>query len=105
MTNNTDTNDAEGEQLAHPLQRLKEQAEERMERAQKERVHCPECGTEVLKDTVEEAVETAETHDEKRHNGKRTSKVNGILIPSDKVARAAGKAVQKLRDGGDSVER
>jgi hypothetical protein len=65
----------------HPLERLKEQAEEAKKRREKEIVSCPECGTEILKDDMQEAIETAESHDEQRHDGERTTLVNGILPP------------------------
>lgn len=92
----------------HPLDRLKQKAEEINERRKKERVYCPECGTEVLKESIEDAVETAETHDEKRHDGERTTKVNGLLLPSRKTVEAAQEFVEKLGlsddgDGGDQA--
>ncbi len=73
----------------HPLEKLAEEAEKQRKRAEKERVHCPECGTELLKDSIEEAVETAEKHDDSRHDGERTTKVNGMLPPGDDVVEAA----------------
>lgn len=65
----------------HPLEKLKQQAEEAQKRREKEVVACPECGTELLKDSIEEAVDTADKHDEKRHDGEPTTKVNGIVPP------------------------
>lgn len=106
MTDN-DTGDTERpDDLAeldvdHPavrLAKMKKEAEKRRERAEKEVVACEECGTEVLYDDIEEAVETAERHDEKRHDGERTATVNGIPVPSDDLAEAAQEAVEKLRE-------
>jgi len=69
------------EQPVHPLERLKQQAKEARKKQEKERVHCPNCGTTVWKDTIEDALKTQEKHDEQRHNGEPTTKINGIVPP------------------------
>jgi hypothetical protein len=48
--------------------------------------------------TVEEALDTADTHDENQHDGERTALVNGMLPPSDELAEAASEAVEQLRE-------
>lgn len=63
-----------------------------------ERVRCPECGTTTVVATVEEALDTAETHDDQQHDGERTALVNGMLPPSDELAEAASEAVEQLRE-------
>lgn len=88
----------------HPLEKLKQEAEKKQERREKEVVHCPECGTELLKDDIEDAVETAEKHDESRHDGERTTTVNGMLLPSDDVVEAAEDALSKLRKAEETQE-
>lgn len=93
-------NDSGGsEQPIHPLRRLKKQAEEQNKRRDKEVVHCPECGTEVFKDSLEAAVETAEAHDESRHGGEPTTKINGIVTPkfSDEQKEQIRDAVWSLQ--------
>lgn len=82
----------------HPLEQLKEQAEEAKKRHEKEIVSCPECGTELLKDDIEEAVNTAESHDQNRHDGNPTTKVNGIVLPelSEEEKQQIQDAVEKL---------
>jgi len=82
----------------HPLEKLKQKAEKKRERANKEKVHCPECDTTLWKETMEEAVETAENHDESRHEGERTTKVNGFLLPSDELVNAAEDALETIQD-------
>lgn len=47
----------------------------------RERVHCPECGTTVYKDEIADAVEVAEQHNETRHGGERVTEVNGFRPP------------------------
>jgi hypothetical protein len=92
------------EEAIHPLLRLKKQAEEQRERREKEVVHCPECGTEVVKDSIEAAIETAETHDESRHDGEPTTKVNGIVPPefSEDEKKQIQDAVRSLDAGGET---
>lgn len=51
-----------------------------------ERDRCPEYGTSVTADTVRSALDVAEHHDAKRHQGERTAMINGMLSPSDEVA-------------------
>jgi len=90
------------EQPLHPSERLKKQAreaKEAKERQEKEVVHCPECETELLKDSVEEAIEAVDTHDEKRHGGKPTTRVNGIVPPqfSEEEKKQIRDAVRSLR--------
>lgn len=84
----------------HPLERLKEQAEEARKRQEKERVHCPECDTTLWKDSMEEAVETAEKHDESRHGGEATTEVNGIVLPSftEEEQSMIQEAVEEFKD-------
>jgi hypothetical protein len=78
----SDTHSGDGSEYpVHPLEQLKKQAEEARQKREKERVHCPECGTTVWKNSMEEAVATADTHDEKQHDGEATAKINGILPP------------------------
>lgn len=96
-----DTEDLAKLNVDHPavgLAKMKQEAKRREERAESEVVACPECGTEVLKDDLEDALDTAETHDDKRHDGERTAMVNGMLPPSDDLAEAAQKTVEKLRN-------
>ncbi|MFW6435904.1 MAG: hypothetical protein ACOCY1_05930 [Halovenus sp.] len=83
-----------------PLQKLKKVAEEKEDRREKEVVACPECGTEVLKDDIEVAIQVAENHDEQRHDGKRTATVNGIVPPrfSDDEKQQIQDAVQSLAE-------
>ena len=72
-----------------------------------ELVHCPECDTTVWKDTVEDAVETAEKHEESRHGGEPTVEVNGMLLPSfsEEEKVKIREAVASLNDStGDSNE-
>jgi len=64
------------------FQRLKQQAKPANEECEKEKVHCPECGTTVWKNSIEDAVEAAEKHDRRRHDGETKTKVNGITPPS-----------------------
>jgi len=90
----------------HPLlrlQRLKEEAEEAEKRREKEVVHCPECGTELLKASVEDAIETADSHDENRHGGEPTTRVNGIVPPqfSEEEKEEIQDAVRSLQTGSD----
>lgn len=80
----------------NPFEELKKKGEEIRKRRESEVVSCPECGTEVLKDTIEEAVATAEEHDEKRHDGEHVSRVNGVPVPGDEVVEAAQNVVEKL---------
>jgi len=70
-----------------------------------ERVHCPECGTSVMKETTESALRVAEHHDAKRHDGGRTALINGILPPSDEVAEAAKEAVEAIQSVDTESER
>lgn len=85
-----------------PAEKLLEAAAENAKRREKEVVECPECGTEILKDTVEEAIETAEDHDESRHGGERTTLVNGMLVPSDDVVSAAEDAMETIHGDSDA---
>jgi len=90
--------------MDHPVQvleKLKQEAEEQKKRREKEVVHCPECDTEVLKDSIEAAVEAAETHDESRHDGEPTTKVNGIVPPefSEEEKEQVQEAVRSLDTG------
>jgi len=80
-----------------PFEQLKQEAEQIKEKWDKEVVNCPECGTEVLKDNIDEAVATAETHDAERHDGERTTFVNGMLLPSDEVVQAANETIEHLK--------
>lgn len=80
----------------HPLERLKSNAEKSSERREKEVVRCPECGTEVLKESFDDAVETAINHDENRHDGEGVTQINGMTVPSDDVAAAAEDALDYL---------
>jgi len=91
------------DRATHPLKRLKKQAEEAEKRQEKEVIYCPECGTEVLKDSVEAAIETAKKHDGERHDGKATTKVNGIVLPqfSDENKAKIQQAVRSLRPETD----
>lgn len=66
-----------------------------------EKVHCPECGTSTTSPTMEDAVETAETHDERMHDGEQTTLINGVPVPSDDVAEAAKEALRHLDPEGD----
>ena len=68
------------------------------------RVSCPVCGTTTTTDSMEDAVETAERHDEMQHGGERTATVNGILPPSDKVAEAAKEALEYIRSADPDGE-
>jgi len=88
----------------HPLEQLKEQAEEAKKRREKEVVSCPECGTELLKDDIEGAIETAESHDEQRHGGEPTTQVNGIVPPefSEDEKQQIREAVESLKDAAGS---
>lgn len=97
----SDTSSSDTEHPVHPLERLKKSLEKAEERAEKERVHCPECDTTVWKESVEEAIEAAENHDEKRHDGDRTTKVNGMLPPSDEFVEAVEDAFRSHNTGGD----
>jgi hypothetical protein len=94
------------EQPINPLEKLKQQAQEAKKRREKEVVTCPECGTEALKDSIKEAVEVAEQHDEKRHGGNRTAKVNGFLPPqfSEQKKEQIQQAVRSLRTDTDRSE-
>jgi hypothetical protein len=65
----------------NPLDRLKQQARGVKKRQEKEVVRCSEAGTEVLKDSIEEVIETAKTHDDQQHGGEPTAEVNGIIPP------------------------
>lgn len=87
------------ERAIHPLERLKQQAEEARKKREKERVHCPECYTTVWKDDMESAVETAEQHDEQRHNGEATTKINGIVPP-----QFSGERKEQIRDAVESLQ-
>lgn len=98
------TEDLANLDVDHPavtLAKLQREAERRNERAEKEVVSCEACGTEVLKDDLEDALEAAETHDRKRHGGRRTAEVNGIAPPRDETAEAAENLVEELRDRDD----
>lgn len=79
---NTNTAADSPEEPIHPLKRLKQEAEKRLRRQEQERVHCPDCGTTIWKDSIEAAIETAENHDEKRHDGEQTTTINGVPVPS-----------------------
>lgn len=70
-----------GDEYIHPLEKLRERGEEIQEKADKTKVHCPECDTTLYKDTIADAVETAEDHDESRHDNDRTTRVAGMLPP------------------------
>lgn len=94
MSNDTLPTNEDGVPI-HPLEKLKQEAEKKRERREKEVVHCPECGTELLKDSIEEAVETAEKHDKSRHDGERTTKVNGLVLPSDEVIESIEHVTQE----------
>jgi len=91
------------ERAIHPLERLKQQAEEARKKREKERVHCPECDTTVWKDDMEGAVETAEQHDEQRHGGEAITKINGIVPPqfSEEEKDQIRDAVESLQTGSD----
>lgn len=82
----------------HPLERLGQAAEEAQKRAEKEVVRCPDCGTTVYKDTIEAAVNVAESHDEAMHDGERTAEINGMLPPSftDEEKEQMQKAIRSL---------
>lgn len=67
--------------LYQKQQQLIEQAEKQRKREEKEVIKCPDCGTEVLRDDIETALKIAENHDENRHSGEPTAKVNGIVPP------------------------
>ena len=83
----------------HPIEQLRKKGEEIRKRQEKEVVYCPECETEVLKDDIEEAVRTAEKHDESRHGGEKTAKVNGINPPefTEEEKQAVQDAVEALK--------
>lgn len=70
------------ERPTHPLERLNQRADKAQKRAEKEVIRCPDCGTEVYKESIEAAVNVAETHDEMRHDGEPTAEINGMLPPS-----------------------
>jgi len=59
---------------------------------------CPECGTKVPKDDIQSAVEAAEKHDEMRHGGEPTAKVNGIVPPdfTDEEKQTIQQAVKQI---------
>lgn len=94
----------------HPLLQLKEQmekqAEERRKRRENEVVSCPECGVEVFKPDMEEAVETAEKHDDMRHDGEPTTQINGIVPPDfdDEELAQIEEAVEQLSELEDANE-
>jgi len=101
--NSTDNCTGGADRFTTPLKRLKQAAEERRKRSEKEIVACPECGTEVLKDDIEDAIETAETHDESRHDGEPTTTVNGIVPPqfSEEEKEQIQDAVETIREVTD----
>lgn len=59
-------------------------------------ISCPECGTRARVGSLEEAVEKAENHNEKAHDGENTAKVNGIPLPSDELVGAAEDFFEKV---------
>lgn len=61
--------------------RIKEKAKKLEERREKVVVACDDCGTEVLKEEMEDALEVADSHDSMRHDGERFATVNGIKPP------------------------
>lgn len=77
---------------------LAQAAEEAAKRRDKEVVQCPECETEVLKDSFEDAIEVAIDHDEQRHGGAGITLINGMAVPSDKVADAAEDVLEKIKE-------
>lgn len=87
------------ETIQHPLERLKQRAEEQRRRREKEVVQCDECGTEVLKNSIEEAVEVAENHNESRHDGESVATVNGIRLPD-----FSEEEKQQIRDGVEKLQ-
>jgi acetyl-CoA carboxylase beta subunit len=91
------------ERFVHPLKRLKQQAKERKKKAEKEKVHCPECGTTVWKDSMEEAIDVQEQHDGQMHGGERVTLVNGIRPPefSEEEKQQIRDAVQSLQADTD----
>jgi len=82
----------------NPLEKLKREAEKKRKRQEKEVVHCPECDTEILKNTIEDAVATAENHDNRQHDGEATTKVNGMVLPSDDVVESVEHALRTMEE-------
>lgn len=66
-------------------------------------VHCPECGTTTSKEDIEDAIDVAENHDEARHDGEPTAKVNGIRPPqfTEEQKEKIQEAVDKLAEVSD----
>lgn len=83
----------------HPLERLAEEARKANERRSKHKVRCEACETEVLKDDLDAAVETAEDHDDR--NDDHTITIGGMPLPSDELAEAAENLVKELRGDDD----
>lgn len=83
-----------------PHEKLLEKAEEVRKRKEMEVVECEKCGTEVLKDSLEEAIDTAEDHIEKRHDGERVATVNGIVPPSDETAEKVKETIEEITEDG-----
>jgi len=83
----------------------KEELEKQRKRANQIEVHCPECDTSIWKDDMEAAVDKAESHDEKRHDGEATTEVAGLVPPSftEEEKEEIQDAVQMFEEG-DSNE-
>lgn len=72
--------------------------------ADEEKVHCPDCDTTTWADTIEDAVNKAEKHDDAQHDGERTTEVNGMTLPSDDAVEAAQDAVNTLQQHDIDLE-
>lgn len=66
-------------------------------------VHCPECDTTTTAASISEAVTIAEEHDDTRHDGNPTARVNGIVPPDfDEDETARIQATVDAIAGGDA---
>lgn len=87
----------------HPVVALTQQAEKARKKREKwegkEVLACPACGTKTPKEDMESAIEAAERHDEKRHDGERTATVNGIVPPE-----LSEEQKQTIQDTMDAIQ-
>lgn len=74
--------------------KLEAKKREVRERRENRVVYCPECDTEILKETIEEAAEIASDHDENMHGGEGVVEVDGMPIPSDEFAEKVETAIE-----------
>jgi hypothetical protein len=89
-----------------------DELQEQKRRREQEKVHCPKCGTTVWKETVEDAIETQESHDERAHDGERVTKVNGMVPPefTEEQQQAIQDAIEQFKSAsrtnseGDDAE-